>query len=330
MPWTHEVVRARQLGMKELDSESGIALIIVLWIAVVLSSVVSAGAYLARIDMRQAYYPNMEIRLVSAALAGVEKVTIGLINDETEYDSLNEPWMAPEDKDIAGVQLSVTVEDQASRLNLNRVNKSTRRMFEELAPVYDSINGSEMTDSLIDWTDNNGNLTEIEGAEEDYYKYLDPPQRCKNKPLDSVDELHLIKGFSDIKAVSLIKKLTTVYSEGKININTAPVEVLTALPGIDYLAAQEIIAARNGPDLEPGTEDDTPFERIDQIKTVLLKFYNNHEIFNIYKGLQKVIDVKSSYYKVRAEARFGRFSKVVEAMLHRKGKAVKIIYWREL
>ena len=51
----------------------------------------------------------------------------------------------------------------------------------------------EITDALIDWIDVDNIVTGTDGAEEEYYKALG--YHCKNGPLDSPDELLLVKGF---------------------------------------------------------------------------------------------------------------------------------------
>jgi type II secretory pathway component PulK len=51
----------------------------------------------------------------------------------------------------------------------------------------------------------------------------------------------------------------TVWGSGKININTAPLQVLTTLPGLTPAIATALLHHRQGPDQQPGTGDDRPF-----------------------------------------------------------------------
>ena len=50
-------------------------------------------------------------------------------------------------------------------------------------------------DSIIDWRDSNHDHL-LNGAEEDYYRGLDPPYSCKDGPFDVVEELLLVRGVT--------------------------------------------------------------------------------------------------------------------------------------
>jgi type II secretory pathway component PulK len=160
------------------------------------------------------------------------------------------------------------------------------------------------------------------GAENEYYLSLNPPRQCKNSALDCIEELSLVKGFNDPKIIESLKYSSTVTSNGKININTAPVEALMTLPQIDYGLAQAIVAYRNGKDLLPGTADDLPFDNISKLQAVVGS--------NVYNAVQNMITVKSSHFKVTLKTNMGKYCKIVEALLYRKGKNIQTKYWKEL
>ena len=50
-------------------------------------------------------------------------------------------------------------------------------------------------DSILDWRDPNRDHR-LNGAEEDYYRGLDPPYSCKDGPFDVVEELLLVRGVT--------------------------------------------------------------------------------------------------------------------------------------
>jgi len=54
----------------------------------------------------------------------------------------------------------------------------------------------EIANCIVDWIDSNDDPTLPGGAENDYYSGLSPPYRCKNGPLDSPEEMLLIKGIT--------------------------------------------------------------------------------------------------------------------------------------
>jgi hypothetical protein len=101
-----------------------------------------------------------------------------------------------------------------------------------------------------------------DGAEDDHYKSLDVPYKARNKGVDTVEELLLVKGFvpailnggvlnpEEKKELQVsvrgIKELFTTYGDGKINVNAAPMEVLMTIPGIDEIMAGAIVEEREG------------------------------------------------------------------------------------
>lgn len=107
-------------------------------------------------------------------------------------------------------------------------------------------------DSLIDWMDSgDGDGEEEYGAENNYYRSLDPPYSCKNGPVESIDELLLVKGitsellYGTDERPPLAPLLTAWDSDGKININTADALLLQSLnQGMDRETAEAMISYR--------------------------------------------------------------------------------------
>ena len=60
----------------------------------------------------------------------------------------------------------------------------------------------------------------------------------------------------------------TVWGSGKINVNTAPLLVLTALPGMTPALAEALVRYRQGDDQVPGTGDDRPFRQVTDLLLV--------------------------------------------------------------
>jgi hypothetical protein len=107
-----------------------------------------------------------------------------------------------------------------------------------------------VVDSIVDWIDHNSPFHEPNGAEEEYYRALDPPYSCKDGPFDVVEELQLVRGIRDNprlfsggevdgKTVPGLRDLVTVLRAGapaggrpagSVRLNaTAPKEVREAL-----------------------------------------------------------------------------------------------------
>jgi len=92
--------------------------------------------------------------------------------------------------------------DESSKINLN-----TLLYADELSEVNPSLPGGrdflmslpemteEIADSVLDWLDSDDEVRDS-GTESSYYTSQEPPYECKNGPLDSLDELLLVRGVS--------------------------------------------------------------------------------------------------------------------------------------
>ncbi len=85
-----------------------------------------------------------------------------------------------------------------------------------------------LTDAVIDWIDADSN-TSAYGAEDIDYLQLKIPYRAANQPMQSVDELRLVRGFTRDIVEKLRPLITVLPQPTEINVNTAKKEVLSAL-----------------------------------------------------------------------------------------------------
>jgi len=104
----------------------------------------------------------------------------------------------------------------------------------------------DLITALIDWWDPDIQRTDFDpgagttrtggtGAEDDsVYQLGEDPYRNKNAPLDSIQELHLIRGFTDDFWATFVEpipndpasRILTIYASGLVNINEASPQVL--------------------------------------------------------------------------------------------------------
>lgn len=84
-------------------------------------------------------------------------------------------------------QSNYGVVDEASKLN---VNTAAPEMLLGLPVMTD-----ELAAAIVDWRDSDENISP-NGAESEYYMSLNPPYQCKNGPLETVEELLLVRDFS--------------------------------------------------------------------------------------------------------------------------------------
>ena len=209
----------------------------------------------------------------------------------------------------------------------------------------------EIIDPIMDWLDSD-DLSNPKGAEtEDYYSRLDPPYRAKNGALDTVRELLLVKGFSEplltggifdplsvdgdpalvsparIKSISFdddeapiyiagIEHMLTTYGDGKINIQSAPYDVLRTLPNVDEILAYAIMEEREA----VLNDEPNPFRNV-------------QDLFSRIDGLDPAIadrvTVNSQYYRVTATGRVGKVERRIWCIAFHDGEALRYLRWCE-
>ncbi len=164
---------------------------------------------------------------------------------------------------------SVRIIDEDAKINVNSLVRSsvaaifTARQFQglvanpELNPYFEQRDpDGQFTDrltffaSLVDYVDFDetmfdtsqlsANAAQSSSGPEDptFYSALRPPYRRRNAPLDSVEELRMIRGLGDDDLWHRIidpdpgnplRRTVTVWGQGGVNVNTANAQTLLAL-----------------------------------------------------------------------------------------------------
>lgn len=289
----------------------GIALIIVMVVITFFSILAAAFAYRMKVETRLARNATYNAEMDWLGRSGVELAKYVIAVQRTipnePYDSLNQKWAGGpgnsnsvlahvrlQDIELGRGRFSVKITDCERKINLNLANEL---MLNHVLAVI-GVEASEaagIVGSILDWIDPD-DQTHLNGAENDYYRSLDPPYRAKNGPLDDINELLLVKGvtpelfwgprYSGPPTVSRRSRTRlgfepepVTYSVGLVdvftplsarfvNINTASATVLQMCPGVDETIAQAIIEQRAGPDGMDGTEDDTPFRNVMELARI--------------------------------------------------------------
>ena len=270
--------------MKEGNNRTqrgGSALIIALWTIGLLSMLVMSFALDAMLEGRISTYVRQRRRvdyLTQSGVAIAEMLLLEYPNASTASaaDEKEDRWKegklrikrgqtAVVDEEIGDGAVHVEIIPEPARWNINKLvgteyDAVWEQIFESAGIPQEYF--SELIDCWTDWVDEDSSPTR-DGAEDDYYKSLEPPYMARNKSVDTVDELRLVKGFvaaildggvlnpeeknKELQvSVKGIKELFTTYGDGKINVNAAPMEVLRTIPGIDEITAGAIIEEREG------------------------------------------------------------------------------------
>ena len=278
----------------------GSILILVLFVMVVLSMAAVSFAYRAGLERRLAAHGAVRARLRTHAASAVAIVLARLKENANEFDHLAEPWHTHEPLATEGwlpewsansqglppeFATDYQVIDEEGKLN---VLFASSEALEKLG-----LSAKQIA-CLFDWMDTD-DVVQSEGAEEDYYLRAACPHLCKDSPLESLEELLLVRGFvlsdyygedadhdraldacEDDGAASDplddadgslrlgLVDLLTCMGDGRINLNTAPETVLKTLP-LSEGAVDQITGFRNFDGNSSGSLEDHVFRSIEDI-----------------------------------------------------------------
>lgn len=235
--------------MLRRKDKRGVVLILVLSMIALFSAMIITFSSDEGLDIELAYNFHDSIQAQYIALAGVEAAKVILDQDEPSQDSLDDQWAefpvyaATASGYLNGAQLTGTITDECSKFDLNSLaikdsyTELRKQQFQRFFTLQNiDITTEELEDltlSIIDWLDTDSEVT-MGGAEDEYYLSLEPPYHCKNAPMDSIEEILLVKGmkseyFFGTENYDGLKNYVTVGTSGKININTASEMVLKGI-----------------------------------------------------------------------------------------------------
>ena len=267
------------------NARGGSALIVVMWVLLILALLVSSMVYDMHIEATLTAYQRNRTQAQQFAKAGIEyaryllwksakiQPAAGMANGEDPDVFL---MAARLQKGMAvtnyvhefdeNKKFTVTLIPEQAFRNINRLNKDTEwPLLLQQAGIAEDLY-PELLDCVMDWIDAN-DTTRVNGAESDDAFYVDRGYPTKNALLDSVEELLMIKGWTKSMVfggpaprdgdppLTGVAPLATVWGDGRINVNSAPREVLLTLPTVDETVADDIIAQRT-PEGTEGTIDE--------------------------------------------------------------------------
>ena len=305
----------------KINRRDGVALILTIFVISVLSAVVLEFSDESMQEtILSAYSRDSALTLeICRSLIDIERAR--LEDDENRnMDSFKEEWA---EMDILGELMelpegcfmTMTVQDEQGKLNINMLldphGKDNKERIEQFSRFMDILKlDKKLLNALLDWLDPD-DIERLDGAEDFYYSSLPIPYSCGNQRFLTPFQIFLVKGFE--KLYENLLDYITIYSDGKININTAPKEVLMSLSDrIDESIAKNILEYR----------EDKEFEDINELKEV------PGIDSSLFSEIRPYITVKSNTFSLIAKSRCKDTENIIRAVLKRKNKGSDILYWR--
>jgi len=300
--------------------ERGVALVMVLALVALVAVWAVQSASEDWISLRRAENMQLAAKTWLGVESGEALALRTLASDDPAVDSLDEDWAIEtqpfpvDDGVIAG-----HIEDANRYINLNNLVDAAGKAQPDVVAVVRRLFtrlelDPRLVDALVDWMDADKEPFGSGGAEES--AYANRPYTIKNAPLDSLNEILLVRGFEPamlekLRKVAMVRS-GTVFSA--LNINTAPADVLLSLAdNIPQGEVEAMITARQS----------APYKSMGDVTTGNL----NAWVARVKPGW---LTTKSDAFVIRVEARFARARWAEEMLVARKGDAFRVLSRRKV
>jgi general secretion pathway protein K len=318
---------ARLSPPRRRGGERGIALLVVLLTITLLTIVVVEFTQSAQVETHVALSARNALEAFYLARSGVNVGEALLVQDArmNHNDSEEDIWARPlPPLPVGDGVVALRVQDEARRLNLNALRGgfigARRPVFARLFEVLGI--DQRVLAAIVDWIDEDHEPgTDPPGAEQPYYLGLTPPVVVPSRPLQTLGELRQVRGMTP-KLFARLEDFvyaappgSTDYLDLKVNVNTAPAEVLYALsPGLlaDPGVVDRLIAARR----------EQAFNGPSELKAVsgFAEALGGPESTG---GGADFVDYKSAYFRIDAVGQVNDVTRAITAMVRREPGATR-------
>lgn len=277
--------------------ESGVALVIVLWIVALVTITAGTFSALARTEHLQARNLLDSARARAAAEAGLHRAVYELRNPDmtTRWLADGRPYAFPFDQAVVQVEMI----DERGKIDLNVADDITLLNF-LTAHGLEEADAVRISDAVLDWRDED-DLVRPNGAELDDYLAAGRGYGPADGPFLSVEEFQQVLGV-DFQLFQRLRPALTVHSRRRLpEAAFAPFEALLALPGMTPDLARQFIEDRELMDPSAG------------------------DLLQLPTGEAAVARGIGSTYSIRAMARLpnGTWDQIEAVIRLNRGRAVK-------
>jgi general secretion pathway protein K len=328
--------------------ERGMALLVTLLIVTLVAVVVLNLNYLMRVEVHSAANFRDEVKAYYLATSGVTLVGELLRHDLPELAELKRHLLAGEPQTVPVGEDSVTVRvvDEQAKINLNALvpapttaSPAPGQLGAQAAPPIRARPGAQAAEpprtwveitqdlfqrlrlnptivgAIVDWIDADDLPTGSGGAESNYYRSLATPYVARNAPMETIAELHLIRGVTDEVLLALgakrmagsVDPATNAYltalplvqgGQWQVNLNTAPLPLLQSLTREGGIFAERLVERRT----QQWITNMAELQELGITATAL-------------QDLQQYGTLSSSYFSVQAQGAVGEVTSHITALI---------------
>jgi len=321
------MIKPNKTPPKEQRGQRGVALVLTI---LILTLLVVTGLEFNRAIRVEATLAGNYRDVTQAsyiAQSGVEVARALIQDDDPSYDSLDERWAQfavfayLSHRFFTDGNFTGQIVDESSKFNMNglidpygNVDPKKKDQLQRLLELLGY--NPEVMDAILDWLDPDDQRRPL-GAEREYYMALKRPYPPKNGPLDSLGEMLLIKGidssiFYGTDQREGVRNYLTIYSDRKININTASLPILLSLSAqVDKTMAQAVLDSRR----------EKPFRSPEDLRSI-------PGWGAVYPQISSEITVQSNYFSSEVQGNYHDSRAIVQTVIRRAGKQTTVLFWK--
>jgi general secretion pathway protein K len=158
-----------------------------------------------------------------------------------------DPWLGVDSiysgtEYIDSTRVDVVAQDLGTTLNINQMSEQQLRDFFSYLLGNFSL-ADQLSQTIADWRDLDDDKRPA-GEERDGYIKKGLLALPPNGPFRHIEELLKVEGMTP-EIFKVVAPYLTTYGNGTVNLNTAPVPVLRAMPGMSDAVLNNILSARS-------------------------------------------------------------------------------------
>jgi general secretion pathway protein K len=238
-----------------MTSRRGVALIAALWLVVAIAAVALQFSMEAH-ERRAVGILASERGIQRAAALGALALTqaklgyalrVAPTGTNVQRLAASDPWLDVDSLysgtvNVDSMEVDVQARDLGEKLNVNQLTENQLQSFFSFL-LGDYAKSTQLAQSILDWRDADS-IPRPNGAERDAYIKAKMLALPTNGPFREIEELSNVMGMTPEIYAKVAPYLTT-HGIGAVNINTAPIPVLRALPGMTDATINMIVQQRS-------------------------------------------------------------------------------------
>ena len=294
---------------------SGSMLMLAVWALILISAVVFAWVIVIDHEIDNVNESNRGMEARGLAHSGMAVAMHPGVTPISPYLS------ASFDRDRA---YHVTIESEGARVNLNYLLAGNDPDRIEFLKHYLALRGltfqqcEVFLDCLQDWVSPNTGVRRLNSVPEgpDYQ----PPHR----PLQSLDEIPLIKGSGPLIARPDWKDELTIYSSGPLDLESVSADVLALVPGIGEQRANHCVKTREERIAQQKNKDGHPFTNVAEALSFLGLSQQQ------FSQLSSFLGFRDQILHIQSKGESGKVVRQVDAIVRKvPGGNSQILLWTE-